>query len=268
MSQVRMDNASPPPHSGPDLQMSATMSNAKASGAGTSRGNVEARIRKRIIQAIFEQRFPPGAKVTEDQLASTFDVSRTVIRQVMSNLAQDGLIVKLPNVGSTIAAPSRKEAADILAVRRMVEPEIVRTVAANLTRPGSARLERHLAQEDEMRRKGDRGTLVRLTGEFHLLLAELAGNKILLRLMTELQALTCLAILLYAEASEACPPDEHRSIVTAIRDGNDVEAVRAMLEHLAHVEADLRLDRFEGKADISETIAWLKETRLSADALP
>ena len=90
-----------------------------------SHGRTEVEIRKRILQAIFEQRLPPGEKITEEQLATTFDVSRTVVRQAMARLSQDGILVKSPNIGSTIAAPTRKEARDILAVRRMVEPDIV-----------------------------------------------------------------------------------------------------------------------------------------------
>lgn len=219
-----------------------------------SHGKSEAQIRRRIVQAIFEQRMRPGERLTEDQLAAAFDVSRTVVRQAMARLAQDGLIVKLPNVGSTIASPSRKQTRDILAVRKMVEPEVVRILAAAPTEAGLAKLRNHLADELDARTRGDRGTLVRLTGEFHLLLAELAGNEVVTRLMMGLQALTCLAILLHAEREDACPPDEHSTITKAIASGDGEAAAAEMLNHLRHVEKDLQLDRPEPKSALS----WLR----------
>lgn len=42
------------------------------------RGKTEREIQQKILQAIFELRMPPGARLTESVLAETFDVSRTV----------------------------------------------------------------------------------------------------------------------------------------------------------------------------------------------
>src|SRR5690606_12311347 len=124
---------------------------------------------------------------------------------------------------------------DILAVRRMVEPEIVRAIAVRPPHDGLARLRAHLEEEVRAREMAERGTMVRLSGEFHLLLAEIAGNQIVVRLMTGLQALTCLAILLYADDDEGCLLDEHHNIVEAISRGDPEAAAREMLHHLDHV---------------------------------
>lgn len=221
-------------------------------------GKTEAVIRRRIIQAIFESRLPAGARITEEQLAATFDVSRTVVRQAMARLSQDGILVKSPNVGTTVASPTKKEARDILAVRRMVEPAMVRELCHTATETDVVELQRHLAREEAARAAGDRPTLVRLTGEFHLLLAEFARNHIVVRLMTQLQALTCLAILLYAEREDACPPDEHSAVVDAIARRDAHAAEIQMLQHLKHVENDLRLGVSTETLEMSEAIAWLR----------
>lgn len=221
-------------------------------------GKSEAEIYKRIIHAIFEQRIPPGERLTELLLADTFSVSRTVVRQAMVRLSQDGILVKLPNVGTTVASPTPKETRDILAVRKMVEPEIVRGLAATLTRNGLSRLQKHLAEETAAREDHARGTLVRLVGEFHLLLAELSGNLMVAQLMTRLQTLTCLAILLHARDDKACPPDEHSRITKAIARGDGDTAAREMLKHLDHVEKDLNLDEDDTRSSLSNTLEWLR----------
>lgn len=224
-----------------------------------SRGRTEAEIRRRILQAIFEQRLPAGEPITEEQLAATFDVSRTVVRQAVARLAQDGILVKSPNKGTAVASPSRKEARDILFVRRLVEPEIVRVLASAPHQFDIAELRKHVAAENEARLAGQRGTLVRLTGEFHLLLAELSGNQVLRRLMTQLQTLTCLAVLLYADHDDACPPDEHLRIVEAIAGGDGAAAAQEMLKHLTHVEKDMKLERATPES-FSDTLGWLRGT--------
>jgi DNA-binding GntR family transcriptional regulator len=229
-----------------------------------TRGQAEQQIRLRILQAIFEQRMPAGARLTEKTLAETFEVSRTIIRQTIARLAQDGILVKAPSGATYVASPSRREVRQLLAVRRMIEPEVVKSLAnatGNLT---FAELYSHLEEEDRARQLGDRGTLVRLTGEFHLHLARLTGNEILVRLMTELQALVCLAIVLYASGDEACPEDEHRRIVEAVAGGDGPSAAKLMIHHLNHIEKDLKLDERKPKVQISETLDWLSRRNVVA----
>lgn len=208
----------------------------------TERGRSESLIRARIMQAIFERRLPPGEKLTEDRLAELFGVSRTVVRQALARLAQDGIVEHHPNRGAYVAAPTRSDARHVLAARAVVEPEIAVVAACSCDAHALARLRGHMGLEDAARKAGERATLVRLTGEFHVTLAEAAGNPVFIRLLTELQALSSLAILLYAKGEHAaCPPHEHEDIVAAIERGDGVEAARLMREHIAHVADEMDL---------------------------
>ena len=218
------------------------------------RGRSEAVIRARILQAIFERRLPPGEKLTEDRLAELFAVSRTVVRQALARLAQDGIVEHHPNRGAFVAAPSRAEARHVMAARAVVEPEVAGLAACACEAGAATRLRRHLAAEDSARAAGDRAALVRLTGEFHVTLAEIAGNPVFARLLTELQALSSLAILLYARGEHAsCPPHEHAAIAAAIEARDAETAMQLMREHIVHVGADMDLTepvaRPDGLAD-------------------
>ncbi|WP_315831892.1 GntR family transcriptional regulator [Bradyrhizobium prioriisuperbiae] len=226
--------------------------------AGKIRGQLEQQIRRRLLQAIFEQRLPPGARLTEEVLAETFNVSRTVIRQVIARLAQDGILVKNTSGATHVASPSKVEAKQMLAVRRMIEPEIVKYLANQANNLSFADLLVHIESEARARRAEDGGTLVRLTGEFHLLLARMTGNAVLARLMTELQALICLAILLYATGNDACHEDEHRRMVDAIKAGDGSAAAVLMIHHLDHIEADLNLEESTRPGfEIGAALNWL-----------
>lgn len=231
-------------------------------GAGLKRvhGYTEIEVTRKLILAIFEQRLPPGQRITETQLSEAFNVSRTIVRQSIAKLSEIGVFKKTPNLGCTIASPSRDEARKMLQVREMVEPAIVRGLAGTRTQAQLGVLREHIAMESQARLKQDRSTLVRLSGEFHLKLAEMSGNPYLIRLLTELQVLTCLAILVHAEAETGCPRDEHSSIVAAIERGDGEAASNEMALHLQHIAADLKLDRQEPEHNLENAMLWLRGT--------
>jgi len=207
-------------------------------------------IAERITTAVMEHRLPPGIKLAEEKLATAFGVSRTKIRQALTVLSREGLVRLHPNRGAFVTSPTVQEAIDLLATRRLVEPEIVRNVIARAGKADIKRLRTHIAAEDAARERGDRRAIIKLSGEFHMLLAELGGNTFIEKLMAELCPLTCLIIALYdAPQTPACPENEHIHIVDAIERRNEEEAVRLMISHLDHVRSELRLGEAE-KQDI------------------
>lgn len=209
-------------------------------------------IADRIVNAIMEHRLPPGIKLAEEKLAGAFGVSRTKIRQALTTLAKDGLVKLYPNRGAFIASPSIQEAIDLFATRRLLEPEIIRNAVARAGKAELKRLHRHLAKETEAREHNDRRAIIKLSGEFHMLLAEVAGNNFISKLMDELCPLTCLIIALYdSPQTSACPEDEHAAIVDAIERKDTERAIALMLHHLAHVEGELKLS-----AQDSRHIDW------------
>ena len=223
-------------------------------------GYAASEITRRLILAIFEQRLPPGARITESQLADAFNVSRTVVRLSMNKLSEIGVFIKTPNIGHVIASPSRREAGMMLEMRHMIEPPMVGSIASRRSAENLKILEHHVAMEAEARAENNRPRLVRLTGEFHMKLAEITGNPYLIRCRTELQVLTCLAILVHAERDLGCPRDEHSDIVKAIAQGDGDTASAAMAHHLDHIREELQLDSAEAEPDLESAFRWLGRT--------
>lgn len=220
-------------------------------------GFTETEVTRRLIIAVFERRLPPGARITEVQLAGAFQVSRTVVRQSMNKLSELGVFKKVPNLGYTIAAPSRSETEMMLDLRDWLEPVMVRNIAVKRTAADLRGLQNHLEQEALARAANNNSTLLRLTGEFHLKLAEISRNRYLTRLMMQLQLLTCLAVIVHAEKDKGCPRDEHSLIVDAIAHGDGERAAAEMAHHLRHIRNELQLDRTEPEADLENAFRWL-----------
>lgn len=221
------------------------------------RGRTADKITRRLVRAIFEHRLPPGTRITEDKLSRTFGVSRTLARQATSQLCEMGVFVKKPNYSCTVAHPSREDAQALIDARRMVEPELIRQIVRSASASDLRLLDEHLALEQEARLTGDRSQLIRLTGEFHLKLAELARNPYLASFMMRLQVLTCLAILVHADGETGCPRDEHADIAQKIKSRDAEGAVQQMLTHLQHIELELRLGEVRPGRQLEDTFRWL-----------
>ncbi len=219
--------------------------------ARLERENVQDEIYERIYTAIVEHRLHPGTKLVEERLAVIFSVSRTRIREVLARLAHEQVVELFPQRGAYVAKPTIDQALDIFEARRLIEPALVARLIETLTPERVARLRQHLELEIDARRRNDKRAIVRLSGEFHTLLAEQAGNGALARTMRELATLTCLIIVLYdAPTVDACLADEHTAIVDAIAHRDLPRAEKLMLDHLDHIKRGLRLEPSTEEVDL------------------
>jgi len=211
-----------------------------ASPSGVS---VEA-ISDRILGAIWEHRLPPATKLVEEKLASVFGVSRTKIRLALARLSHDGILTTEPNRGTFVSSPTIEQARQVFVARRLLEPALMRSLCnTGLRRDQLVRLRKNIAMEGDARTRNDRHATIRLSGEFHVLLADTALNAYVSKYMHELCSLTCLVIALYdAPGTPACAHHEHAAIVDALEAREADKACALMVEHLDHVENTLRLE--------------------------
>lgn len=227
--------------------MPQTGSSARQTGASESRAaralpSVDT-IHQRVLTAIVEHRLPPGTKLGEERLAKVFGVSRTQIRQVIERLAHDSIVTVQLNRGAFVSSPTVEEAREVFAARRLIEPDLIRQAIRRAGPAEIRRLRDHVQSESDARAANDKRAVVRLSGEFHQLIADIAGNRFLAKTMRELEALTCLVIILYdAPNMPACPYHEHSDLVDAIEARDEERAASFMVEHLRHVEASLDFD--------------------------
>ena len=208
-------------------------------------------IYEKIYVAILEHRLHPGTKLVEERLAEIFGVSRARVREVLARMAHEHIVELVPQRGAYVARPSIEQAMDVFEARRLIEPALLRRLIETLTPEKVARLRQQHELEMDARRRDDKRAIVRLSGEFHTVLADLAGNSALSRSMRELSTLTCLVIFLYdAPTATSCRADEHSQIIEAIAKRDVARAEKLMLEHLDHIEGSLKLDNATEEVDL------------------
>jgi DNA-binding GntR family transcriptional regulator len=200
------------------------------------------RIREGVTAAILEHRLLPGTKLGEDEIGEIYGASRTLVRTALQQLAHEGIVSIEKNRGAFVSRPTPADAREVFEARRLIEPAIVDHACEAVSQDWLDRLQQHLAEEREAELRGDARASVRLSGEFHRLVAEMSGHSVYLGFLKELIARSSLIILLYRRHdTPACGTSHHAEIVTAIHGRDKAQARELMLSHLREIEAELFL---------------------------
>ncbi len=204
-------------------------------------------IYERMVATILDHRLPPGTKLIEDRLATAFGVSRTRIRPVLVRLANEQIVTLTPNRGATVAQPTEREAREVFEVRRMIEPTLIECFIANAGTEDIAILSRCIADEEAARLASDMRRAIRLSGDFHLHIANAANHQTLGRILRELVSRTSLILMTYGSNPDqprvdatSCGCQEHHALLNAIRLRDKQAASRLMREHLMQLESQLQ----------------------------
>lgn len=212
----------------------------------------EEEIVDRIFEAIIDQRLPPGTKLSEAALCEAFGVGRMRIRQSLLLLASREVVDLLPNRGAFVASPTAEQAREVFEARLMIEPNVARLAAERASDADLTMLEQHLQLEHAAHHGSRRRDAIRLSGHFHVLLAEVSGNSVALRMVKELVTRTSLIIGIFGSPGVSnCRDEDHDDIFHAFRTRDCEAAARLMSDHLRHIQEHLELgNRAEATSDL------------------
>ena len=209
----------------------------------------EEEIVERIFEAVVEQRLPPGTKLSESALCEAFGVGRMRIRRALLLLASREVVDLQANRGAFVASPTPRQAREVFEARMTLEPTIARLAVERATAEDIENLTAHLIKEHAAHHEHSRQEAIRLSGQFHLLLAQIAANSVMLRMMKELVTRTSLIIGIFGAPSVAnCRDDDHEQILRAFRARDGQAAADLMAEHLREIEGSLELGNRKGGA--------------------
>jgi DNA-binding GntR family transcriptional regulator len=192
-----------------------------------------------LRRAMHMGRLAPGTKLQEPALARVLKVSRERVRKALHRLVHEGGLQAVPNRGTFVPSLTVDEMREIYDVRSMLEAAIVRRLSEEHTTAAAKRLKAHVVEEKTAVRNDDRGRLFELSGEFHILLAELCGNDELTKLLRGLLTRSTMHFSLSApqQLQNCAGPHDHGDIAEAILTGKTEKASRLMLSHLVGLVA-------------------------------
>lgn len=229
-----------------------------------------------IHDLIREGRLNAGDQLpSERELAETFKVSRTSVREALRALETQGLVVSRTGMGTFVAdlpiealvAPlatllieEKSALADIFEMRRLIEPHIASMAAERATVKDIEGMRKILEQQREEILRG--GTGVEADAEFHFAIGKATQNQALEKLISGL-----MDILSHSREESLQTPgrtqaslESHHRILSAIEAHDNEKARDAMLSHIEHVEQNVLLSK-KKSTQISHSETQLEEER-------
>ena len=188
---------------------------------------------------------------TERELSETFKVSRATVREAIFSLETMKLVDRRQGDGTYVIASSgetlvqplaaalfheKDDLIDIFFLRKIIEPEVAQLASENATPEEMNDLEEILREQEE--EVVECKNPIQTDSEFHHLLARMAKNRVLERLLLALVDLLGKTREKYLQTEERKQKSlqGHREILTAIKNGNSIGARQAMRRHLENVE--------------------------------
>nr|WP_279578020.1 FadR/GntR family transcriptional regulator [Paracoccus versutus] len=209
-----------------------------------------------IANLIITRSWKPGDKIpSEKELAASFGVGRSSIREAIRSLVILGVIEARPGDGSYIRSGTSEllsgafewglmlgehNLTDLVAIRNLLEEECAGQAAA-IGDPALASSLLDLI--DEMRAATDQPqTFMQLDNRFHELIAETTGNALFFSLSRTIQRLVGVwyAQTYQIEQTKSATIDEHLAIARAIEAGSPTKARKAMKDHIRQASERLK----------------------------
>ncbi|MDB5536412.1 MAG: Transcriptional regulator, GntR family [Devosia sp.] len=201
-----------------------------------------ARLGDEVYSAIFSRimalEIAPGARISVDALARELGVSQTPIREALTRLESEGLVVKTHLVGYS-AAPqlSAGQFNDLYELRMQLEPFAAAKAAQLMPEAVMGQLAGLCADMSALAHNEGLGAyaqFAQLDMAFHDQIAASAGNRLVLEALARLHTHVHLFRLVFNARVTADALEEHNNIVAAIRRRDSLAAQAAMT---AHIEA-------------------------------
>lgn len=212
-----------------------------------------------LVEMIKNGELKPGDRLDSvEQLAQTFDVSRSAVREALSGMRAIGLIVMRQGEGtfvtkfdaSNFTLPinagllmKKEDIEEIYEVRKILEVGAAKSAAIHRKEEDLISLQEAIDEMEQAKSNGEIGEGADM--RFHMAVANATHNDILIHLMRSVSEVMLSVlretrqVLIYTEKKTVSLINEHQLIYDAIKKREPEKAYQYMLEHLTNVEKSL-----------------------------
>lgn len=198
----------------------------------------------------------PGERVSEQDIAKTFGVSRTPVREAVIQLANLGLVKVLPQRGTFISKLRRDFLLEAVFIRRALEEAVILTVAQNPDKTVLDTAQKLINSQKKAAKSKDVFQFKVLDDQFHMCFAEATGfTRVGSMIEAEKFHMDRLRYLGLAEVRGEFTKviAQHQAILDAVATGDQEAAVTHIQEHIQRIGTTINLaceahpDYFDGE---------------------
>ena len=197
---------------------------------------------ERLKDALQHAELQPGEVLSETRLSRALGISRTPVREALHQLAQEGLVQVIPGRAVTVAAPSVRSVMDVVHLRLLLEPELVRLATETIADDEIKGLITTVEKMDVACRSGDHLSWSRADTDFHDILGRACPNRLLAEVVIQMRNRAHHLANIDSQTNPArltqCTV-EHREIADCISARNAEGASQAVREHIEMLRESL-----------------------------
>lgn len=210
-------------------------------GEGRSTASLTQRAYEALRDKILTLHFLPGQYLNESTISQALQLGRTPVHQALQRLQQEGLVAIVPRKGILIEPDSIAKILEVLDARAVIEPELVRAATRHVAGESIAALERVLERDSSAHGGGAIEAFVELDREFHGVLTDMSGNRILGEFAKTLhdRSARYWQAYMWQTFDPKTTARQHRRILDALAAGNAQDAADAMRDHILDLRSRL-----------------------------
>jgi DNA-binding GntR family transcriptional regulator len=223
---------------------------------------------RHIRQKLLDGSVPPGSRLSYGTIGKEIGISATPVREAVGQLASEGFVELVPQLGAIVRELTREEAIELYELREALESFAARRAAERISDRLLRELDRNLAASagivEKVKRSGKESADRAIANQFHTLdlafhmtIIEASRNRRMLKVVGDSHILT----RIFQADRHAFRLDilettqsEHEAIAAAIRSRSGDEAHEAMQRHIRN-SLDLTLT----EADNEPSDRWWAE---------
>jgi DNA-binding GntR family transcriptional regulator len=228
---------------------------------GRTRNTLRDSVYGSLKAMIITGQLPPGARVTENELAAKLNVSRTPVREALNRIERDGLVTGRPRQGYAVKEFDIKMFREAFEVRELLDGYATELATAKVTPAGKQRL-RDMVRECERlanlpnRSREDMFQELQIGMDIHRAVAEISGNEMLCNLLNGIldkcQHFVWMELLWLDEWQVA--REDHAGIVEAICKGDAARASELARRHIRESRTNI-LKLLQTRSDFQAFLA-------------
>ena len=198
------------------------------------------RVQDTVRDAIVRLELPPGTTIDKAALCAQLGVSRFPVSEALGRLAGEGFVDVLPQRGTRVARIDLADCRQAMFIRRALEVEAIRIVAAGADASLLARLDQNMREQQAVLTNENSVRFHQLDLELHEMLMNFLGfGRVKNAVEAARGSLDRARLFMCTPTRKVSTYREHQAIVAAIKRHDVNAAVRAMADHLDAVMTEL-----------------------------
>jgi DNA-binding GntR family transcriptional regulator len=224
----------------------------ETNGSDHAKGRIYTDILRRIVTGDLA----PGQRLVEEELARTYNVSRTPIREILFVLTRDGLVEHFRNRGARVVSFNADEVEQIFDIRNALECLSIRSASRNMALKDLLEFARRLERLDGLHGPRWDHQRVQIDLELHRFIISHCGNRRLIAYLENISLLIHSLRVISSDAERAgLAAQEHLDVVRALLRRDSELAERLMQQHLENSKRKLLELVFQGRATTERRLA-------------